>query len=165
MFKSRQDRLKKGILDQPQDSFPSAGLGRLDIPGDRGLCCHFFPRAILQQTGNASDKSFVKFSKHTFFAILSLIIDFHVAEKRLHIAIDLALSNLDFGVKRKHTGNHIKVAVSAKKIIHSAHVGVVDGKNQIEIGTLVFRAKGKFDLSWPASHKLGLRLSAGDAVF
>ena len=33
-IEARQDGLEESVLDQPDDSFPGAGLRRLDIPGD-----------------------------------------------------------------------------------------------------------------------------------
>ena len=90
--------------------------------------CHFFSRAILQQAGNATNKSLVKFSKHVFFTILSFIIDVHVAKKRFHITLDLALSNLDFRVKRKNSAGDVEIAVGAEEIIHRAHIGVFDAQ-------------------------------------
>src|SRR4030095_12796443 len=49
-FEPRKNRFDKSILDQSQHSFPSACLRRFYVPRDRGFCCHFLPRSILQQT-------------------------------------------------------------------------------------------------------------------
>src|SRR5262245_21634756 len=123
-FEPRKDRFEKSILNETQYSFPCTGLRRFYISRDRGLRRHFFARSILQEAGDAADKSFVEFSKQAFLTILTLIIDVHIAKKRFYVTLYRTLPNLDFRIKGKNSGGDVEIPIGPEKIVHRAHIGI-----------------------------------------